>query len=92
MADTAARDTAALVTASLPPKVPNYYEVSGDGITVTSSTTSFFGGPHFHYQDKNIDKRSAELKSTSRKIRCSEPPSALSSARLSIPARPRSRC
>lgn len=56
MADTTALDTATLVAASLPPRVPNFYQVSGDGITVTYSTTSIFGGPHFHYKDGNIDK------------------------------------
>jgi hypothetical protein len=54
--NTVTLDTAALVAASLPPKIPNFYQVSGDGITVTYSTTSWFGGPHFHYQDGKIDK------------------------------------
>jgi hypothetical protein len=35
---------------------PNYYNVSGDKITVTYSTTSIFGGPHLHYQDPTTDK------------------------------------
>jgi hypothetical protein len=34
----------------------NFYQVSGDGITVTYSTTSFLGGPHFHYKGGTIDK------------------------------------
>jgi hypothetical protein len=56
MAETAALDTAALATALLASRQANFYQVSGDGITVTYSTTSFFGGPHFHYQDANIAK------------------------------------
>jgi hypothetical protein len=55
MADTAVLDAAALATAALT-RPPNFYQVSGDGITVTYSTSTFLGGPHFHYQDKNIDK------------------------------------
>jgi hypothetical protein len=56
MADTSALDTAALLTSALPPRTPNYYQVSGDGITVTYSTTSFLGGPHFQYQQGSINK------------------------------------
>lgn len=56
MAETAALDTAALATALLAGKQANYYQVSGDGISVTYSTTSFFGGPHFHYKDATLDK------------------------------------
>jgi hypothetical protein len=55
MADTAALDIAALVTAALT-RAPNFYSVSGDDITVTYSTSTFLGGPHFHYKDKSIDK------------------------------------
>ena len=32
-------------------KHPNLYEVSGDGIHVTYSTSGFDGKPHFTYQD-----------------------------------------
>jgi hypothetical protein len=32
-------------------KSPNIYDLQGDGIHVTYSTTSFDGKPHFHYQD-----------------------------------------
>lgn len=57
MADAAAVDTATLVASALPPRVPNLYKVSGDGITVTYSTSSFLGGPHLHYQDAKIDRQ-----------------------------------
>src|ERR1044071_8522223 len=56
MAEKAALDTDALARALLAGKQANFYQVSGDGITVTYSTTSFFGGPHFHYQDAKINK------------------------------------
>src|SRR5579884_1438443 len=32
-------------------KKPNLYQVSGDGIHVTYSTSGFDGKPHFSYQD-----------------------------------------
>jgi hypothetical protein len=35
---------------------PNLYQVSGDGITVTYSTTSFIGHPTFTYNDGTINK------------------------------------
>lgn len=54
--DQAALDAATLVAASLPPRVPNFYQVSGDGITVTYSTSSFLGGPHFQYQQGTINR------------------------------------
>src|SRR5947209_4211298 len=37
-------------------KKPNFYELSGDGIQVTYSTTSFEGQPHFNYHDANGSK------------------------------------
>lgn len=30
---------------------PNLYELQGDGVHITYSTTSFDGKPHFNYQD-----------------------------------------
>jgi hypothetical protein len=56
MAETSAVDTAALAAAVLAAKQANFYQVSGDGITVTYSLSSFVGGPHFHYKDATIDK------------------------------------
>jgi len=56
MAEAAALDASALAAAVLASRQPNFYKVSGDGITVTYSTTSLFGGPHFHYTDGTIDK------------------------------------
>lgn len=56
MADAAAVDTATLVASALPPRVPNLYKVSGDGITVTYSTSTFLGGPHLTYQDGTITR------------------------------------
>ena len=35
---------------------PNLYQLSGDGITVTYSTTSFIGHPTFTYNDGTINK------------------------------------
>jgi hypothetical protein len=55
MADTATLDSNALATALLATRQPNFYQVSGDGITVTYSTTSIFGGPHLHYKDATTD-------------------------------------
>jgi hypothetical protein len=37
-------------------KKPNFYELSGDGIQVTYSTTSFEGQAHFNYHDANLSK------------------------------------
>jgi hypothetical protein len=37
-------------------KVPNHYELSGDGIHITYSTTSFAGPPTFVYHDSNQNK------------------------------------
>jgi hypothetical protein len=56
MAEASTVDTAALLTSALPPRLPNFYQVSGDGITVTYSTSSFLGGPHFHYQEGTLDR------------------------------------
>ncbi len=56
MVDASAIDTAALVSSALPPRLPNFYQVSGDGINVIYSTSTFLGGPHFHYQDATLDK------------------------------------
>ena len=35
---------------------PNLYHLSGDGITITYSTTSFIGQPTFTYNDGTINK------------------------------------
>jgi hypothetical protein len=40
-------------TASAPGKHPNHYELSGDGISVIYSTTSFGGRPMLSYHDKS---------------------------------------
>jgi hypothetical protein len=37
-------------------KKPNFFELSGDGIQVTYSTTSFEGQPHFNYHDATLSK------------------------------------
>lgn len=37
-------------------KQPNLYELSGDGIQVTYSTSSFDGSSHFNYQDSSVNK------------------------------------
>jgi hypothetical protein len=55
MAEAAAVDTAALAAAVLAIRQPNFYQVTGDGITVTYSTTSIFGGPHFNYKEGTTD-------------------------------------
>jgi hypothetical protein len=39
-----------------PPVLPNMYQVQGDGIFVSYSTTSLRGQPEFSYQDSRISK------------------------------------
>lgn len=38
-------------------KQPNHYELSGEGIHITYSTTSFAGPPLFSYQDANQSRQ-----------------------------------
>ena len=39
-----------------PAVLPNFYQVQGDGIFVSYSTTSLAGQPQFSYQDSQISK------------------------------------
>lgn len=37
-------------------KRPNFYELAGDGIQLTYSTSSFEGSPHFNYHSASVNK------------------------------------
>jgi hypothetical protein len=45
-----------MANAATTTKQPNLYELAGDGIQITYSTTSLSGQPQFNYHDANVSR------------------------------------